>query len=210
MDNKHIFSKEYTEKKSAILDCIEKTETAPVAVKRFPMKAVLAAAIVCVILTTSVIAAGVIGRQFKLNVDYLPEGVEKIVGVEERFNIEGCPSLEFYVVDLEGEEFDGVKEFEKMDAELKESIDFEYFEVNGHYAQVMHFLKWDENLEELPADWDQHTNKQLIVVFEEEDLLVQIWASNLVSMEELKKVAEGLSLEPTDDGNVAVKIHQCD
>lgn len=202
MDNKHIFSKEYTEKKSAILDCIEKTETAPVAVKRFPMKAVLAAAIVCAVLTTSVIAAGVIGRQFKLNIDYLPEGVDEIISDEERMEFEGFPSLEYYVVDLEGEGFTPIEEYPP---ELKEGIEYEVFTVNGHYAQIIHHVQWDPE-----EDFEEYTNKQLIVHFEEEDLLIQVWATNLISMEELKKVAEGLSFEPTEDGSLAVKMHTCD
>ncbi len=198
-NNNHIFSEKYTEKKAEILDCIEKTETAPVASKRFPMKAVIAAAIVCVVLTTSVIAAGVIGRQFKMNVDYLPEGVDEIVGAEKRLEIEGFPSLEYYVVDLAGEDFTRVDE---LPPEQREGIEYEVFSVNGHYAQIIHYVCWDPE-----EDFEEFTDKQLFVHFEEEDLAVQIWATNLISMEELKKVAEGLSFEPTEDGSLAVKMH---
>ena len=204
-NNEHVFSEEYNEKKAMILDCIEKTEKSAIS-KRFPVKIVLAAAVLCVILASSVLAAGVIGRQFKMNVDYLPEGVEEMVGDDYRIDIEGPPSLQYYVVDLEGEEFTHVDEYP---AEIQEGMEYEIFSVNGHYAQVIHFLNWDDP-EGLPEDWDEHTNKQLIVHFEDKDILVQVWASDKVSMEELKKVAEGLSFEPTEDGSMAVKLHTCD
>ena len=200
MNNKHIFSKEYMEKKSAILDSIEKTEAAPAAVKRFPVKAVLAAAIVCVILTTSVIAAGVIGRQFKLNMDYIPEATRTVVVGDERFEMEGFPSLEFYVKDLEGKEFDPTVD---MSSESTEDLVCDSFTANGHNAQILHYVCWDPE-----EDFEEFTDKQLFIHFEEEDLAVQVWASNLISVEELKKVAEGISLEPTDDGTVAVKIYK--
>ena len=200
MNNKHIFSKEYTEKKSAILDSIEKTEAAPAAVKRFPVKAVLAAAIVCAVLTTSVIAAGVIGRQFKLNMDYIPEATRTVVVGDERFEMEGFPSLEFYVKDLEGKEFDPTVD---MSSESTEDLVCDSFTANGHYAQILHYVCWDPE-----EDFEEFTDKQLFIHFEEEELAVQVWATNLISIEELKKVAEGISLEPTDDGTVAVKIYK--
>lgn len=200
MNNKHIFSKEYTEKKSAILDSIEKTEQTPMAKKHFPTKALVAAAIVCVILTTSVIAAGVIGRQFKLNVDYIPEATRTVVVGDERFEIEGFPSLEFYVKDLEGKEFDPTVD---MSSESTEDLVCDSFTANGHYAQILHYVCWDPE-----EDFEEFTDKQLFIHFEEEDLAVQVWATNLISIEELKKVAEGISLEPTDDGTVAVKIYK--
>ena len=199
MNNKHIFSKEYTEKKEAVIDCIKATETSPVAVKRFPVKTLVAAFIVCVILTTSALASGVINRQFKMNVDYLPEGVEEIVGADERIYVEGFPSLEYYVVDLEGKGFTRIEEYPD---EIREGIEYEVFTINGHYAQIIHHVNWDPD-----EDFEEFTNNQLIVYFEEEDLLVQIWATNLISMDELKKVSEGLSFEPTDDGSIAVKLH---
>ena len=166
------------------------------------MKAVLAAAIVCVILTTSVIAAGVIGRQFKLNMDYIPEGVDEVVGAEERMSIDGFPSLEYYVVDMAGEDFTPVDE---LPPEQREGIEYEAFSVNGHYAQIIHYVCWDPE-----EDFEEFTDKQLFIHFEEEELAVQIWATNLISIEELKKVAEGLSFEPTEDGSLAVKMHTCD
>ena len=202
MNNKHIFSKEYTEKKNRIIDSIEKTEQTPVAKKHFPTKALVAAAVVCVILTTSVIAAGVIGRQFKLNMDYIPEGVDEVVGAEERMSIDGFPSLEYYIVDMAGEDFTPVDE---LPPEQREGIEYEVFSVNGHYARIIHYVCWDPE-----EDFEEFTDKQLFVQFEEEELAVQIWATNLISIDELKKVAEGLSLEPTEDGSVAVKIHKCD
>ena len=197
-NNEHVFSEEYNEKKAVILDCIEKTEK-PAVGRAFPLKIIIAATVLCVILASSVLAAGVIGRQFKMNVDYLPEGVDEMISAEERIEFEGFPSLEYYVVDLKDEEFTPIEE---TSPDEREGIEYEVFTVNGHYAQIIHYVCWDPE-----EDFEEFTNKQLIVYFEEEELLIQIWATNLISMEELRNVAEGLSFEPTDDGSISVKMH---
>jgi len=208
MDNKHIFSKEYTEKKNAIIDCIEKTETVPVTSKRFPIKALVVAVVSCIILTSSVLAANIIGnadvndkQQYSLRADYLPESVEEIIAIEDRADdfLEGPTGLEYTVVDLEGDDF---LHIEDCEPEFKESVEYEVFTVNGHYAQIIYFPR-----ENIPEDLDQYRDKQLIIHFEDKDHLIQVWATNLVSVEDLRKVAEGLYLETVDDGSLAIKSH---
>lgn len=204
MDNKHIFSKEYTEKKNAIIDCIEKTETVPVTSKRFPIKALVVAVVSCILLTSSVLASNLIGnanKQYSLRADYIPENVEEIIAIEDRKDdfLEGPTGLEYTVVDLEGDDF---LHIEDATPEFKESVEYEVFTVNGHYAQIIYFPR-----ENIPENVDQYRDKQLIIHFEDKDHLIQVWATNLVSVEDLRKVAEGLYLETVDDGSLAIKSH---
>jgi len=208
MDNKHIFSKEYTEKKNAIIDCIEKTETVPVTSKRYSLNPILVIAFVCIILASSVFASTIIEnvhtnnkQQYSLRADYLPESVEEIIAIEDRADdfLEGPTGLEYTVVDLEGDDF---LHIEDCEPEFKESVEYEVFTVNGHYAQIIYFPR-----ENIPEDVDQYRDKQLIIHFEDKDHLIQVWATNLVSVEDLRKVAEGLYLETVDDGSLAIKSH---
>jgi len=208
MDNKHIFSKEYTEKKNAIIDCIEKTETVPVTSKRYSLNPILVIAFVCIILASSVFASTIIEnvhtnkkQQYSLRADYLPESVEEIIAIEDRADdfLEGPTGLEYTVVDLEGDDF---LHIEDCEPEFKESVEYEVFTVNGHYAQIIYFPR-----ENIPEDLDQYRDKQLIIHFEDKDHLIQVWATNLVSVEDLRKVAEGLYLETVDDGSLAIKSH---
>ena len=214
MDNKHIFSKEYTEKKTAIIDSIKTTESAPAMRKAIPIKALVAAVTTCVILASSVLAANVISNaiaddkgnvtektEFSLRADYIPENVEDIIAIEDRKEdfLEGPTGLEYTVVDLEGDDF---LHIEDATPEFKESVEYEVFTVNGHYAQIIYFPR-----ENVPEDIEQYRNKQLIIHFEDKDHMVQVWATNLVSMEDLHKVAEGLSLEAVGDGSFEVNLH---
>ena len=84
----------------------------------------------------------------------------------------------------------------------KYNLEYEVFEANGHYAQILIYNNWIG-----PEGVEEYTNKQLIVHFEEEDLLIQVWGSNVMTVEDMKKTAEGLRLELTEDDSDAVKVH---
>jgi len=202
--NDHVFSKEYNEKKEAMMRSIRKNEKQEKQFSRkFPIKVVLAAGLMTVILTTSIFAAtGMIiptKKYTTLRTDYIPEGYSEIVSIYEDYK-DGVATLCYYVASLEGEKFMSIVDMD----DLPDKLEYETFEVNGHFAQILVNNHWAPEPEE---GIDEYTHKILYVCFEEEDLVVHISASNKISVEELKKVAEGLSLEETEDKNLAVKIH---
>ncbi len=200
--NDYVFSKEYNEKKEAILRSIRKNEKQEKQFSRkFPLKIVLAVGLMTVILTTSLFAAaGVIPPAKKytaLRTDYVPEGYDEIECAFKDIEID---SLEYYVECLDGEKFIPITEM----SYIPDTVDYEVFETNGHYAQILTYNHWAPDQDD---GTEEYAHKTLYVYFEKEDLVVHIIATNKISVEELRKVADGIHLEETEDENLAVRIN---
>ncbi len=77
-------------------------------------------------------------------------------------------------------------------------MSYEIYDINGHYAELLY---------RGPAD-KAHFDYVMYVIFEEENIVVQLWCRN-IPVDQIIKTAEGLSFETTEDESLAVKLHPC-
>lgn len=195
MDNKHIFSEEYTEKKNARLRALAKNgDDKSSRGCKVPLRTILVAAVVAVVLTTSLMAAGIAPLpKYIFRTNYVPEAAGEIVSdwSDPEADVEIVSHVKYL----------GEKGWTKIEQRepLPEGMSYEIYDINGHYAELLYRGPKEK----------AHFDYVMYVVYEEENIVVQLWCRG-IPVEEIIKTAEGLSLELTEDESLAVKLYSCD